>query len=67
MNGNTCDKCFSDRLGYICACGEMRCSCEREPCPTCEQHREFREEQDKYQQEKEDRERFEEDMQRKYH
>ena len=68
INGNNfCTKCFSDLLGYICSCGEMRCSCDREECSNCLFQREYKERQDMYDQEKEDRTMFEDEMDRKYH
>lgn len=62
---NVCDECGSDRSGYICSCGEIRCSCSRE-CPTCDFQREEEEKHQMYEQEQVEREQFEEDMYNKY-
>lgn len=63
ING-TCERCGSDRSGYICRCGEMRCCCEKE-CLTCEQNQEYEDQQ--YEAEQAEREDFEDRMQDKYH
>ena len=63
----SCDICGSNIGGYICRCGEMRCICEREPCQTCEQQKEFEEEQARYDAEKRERANFENRMDEKYH
>ncbi|KKL93394.1 hypothetical protein LCGC14_1875130 [marine sediment metagenome] len=66
MAGNTCTICDSDRLGYICHCGEMRCSCSGDGCPTCESQQEYEQQQQAYEAEQQDREAFEDEMDRKY-
>jgi len=63
----SCDICGSNTLGYMCRCGEMRCSCEREPCEICAQHEEYSAQQSAYEAEKSEREDFEERMYEKYH
>jgi len=62
-----CDICGSNTLGYVCRCGEMRCSCEREPCQNCATQEEYNEREAKYRAEQEERENFEDRMQEKYH
>ena len=64
--GNVCDRCGSDRAGYICQCGEMRCSCEQGRCLICQQQDEYEEQQNQYEMEQAEREDFEDEMQRKY-
>ena len=64
---NICDRCRSDRAGYLCSCGEMRCSCEPGGCPICQQHEEYEEQQQRYEQEQGEREDFENEMEHKYH
>lgn len=67
ITGNVCDICGSDRLGYVCRCGDMRCSCEREPCQNCEQQHEYEEQQQMREAEQQEREDFERRMDEKYH
>jgi len=65
--GNVCTECGSDRMGYICRCGKLRCSCSRE-CLTCEAQAEYDEQQQQQQHEAEEQDRanFEDEMDRKY-
>ncbi len=64
--GNVCTECGSDRLGFVCQCGEMRCGCSRENCPTCEAQQEYENQQQLYEAEKQEREEFENKMADKY-
>ena len=64
--GCVCTDCGSDRMGYVCRCGDMRCSCDREACPNCENQRHYEEERERQESEQADRENFEDEMERKY-
>jgi len=64
---HSCDICGSNLMGYLCGCGEMRCSCEKEPCQTCATQEEYRTQQQAYEEEKAEREDFEDRMYEKYH
>lgn len=66
ING-ICNSCGSNRGGYVCRCGDMRCICEREECENCVQQREFEEEQQRYEAEQNERADFEDRMNEKYH
>jgi len=65
ING-VCDSCGSNCFGYICRCGEMRCACDKDTCPTCQQHDEYEEQQQRYEAEQAERADFEDEMDRKY-
>jgi len=62
---NVCTNCGSDRAGYVCGCGVMRCSCSSE-CPTCDQQQEQEMQEQQYQAEQDERARFEDEMDEKY-
>ena len=64
---HSCDICGSNILGYLCRCGEMRCSCEKEPCSTCAMQNDFNEQQQAHEAEQNEREDFENRMYEKYH
>ena len=66
IRGGVCDNCGSDRMGFVCRCGEMRCSCERGGCPTCEAQEENENQQRMHDQEAEERADFEDRMSEKY-
>lgn len=61
-----CNICSSNKGGYICHCGEMRCICERDECGNCAQQREFEEEQRMHDEEERERADFEDRMEEKY-
>ena len=62
-----CEFCGSDRGGFLCRCGEVRCICERGECIACQRQREYEDAQTRYEAEQEEREWFENEMQEKYH
>ena len=63
---NICEDCGSDRLGYMCRCGEMACSCRQSECPTCEANEEYAEQQRRHDTEEQERANFENTMEEKY-
>lgn len=65
ISNNVCTECGSDRMGFLCGCGEIRCSCERD-CPTCEAQMHFEEQQSRHEAEQLERAEFENRMDEKY-